>query len=139
MNQFYVKRSEYVEIAVPSTSVNQTIYFPDLPNLRNTKTWGISAYNATSFGTAQSGQDVISAAQSKSVLVFLYFDNGLFITQPYYSFVNIDPTSGYNQLPVMLAGQKIVWSKSYVQITDAAAIAGFASHSFVFNVYYSLQ
>jgi hypothetical protein len=139
MNQFYVKRSEYVEINVPPTSVNQTIYFPDLPNLRDTKTWGISAYNAQSLATAQSGNDVISPTQSKVVLVFLYFENGLFISQPLFSFINVDPTQNYYQLPVMLAGQKITWSKSYVQITDTATIAGFASHSFVFNVYYSLN
>lgn len=139
MNQFFVKRSEYVEIAVPSTSVNQTIYFPDLPNLRNTKTWGLSAYNAESITVAQSGQDLITSAQAKTVLVFLYFDNGLFITQPLFSFINVNPTAGYYELPVMLSGQRIVWSKSYVQITSAAAIAGYASKSFVFNVYYSLN
>lgn len=139
MNQFYVKRSEYCEIAVPATNINQIVYFPDLPNLRNTKTWGLSAYNSTSITTALSGNAVISSTLCKNVLVFLYFENGLFITQPMYSFVNVDPTAGYFQLPVMTAGQNIVWSKSYIQITDSADVPNFAGKSLVFNVYYSLK
>ena len=136
---FYVKRSEYCEIAVPATNTNQVVYFPDLPNLRNTKTFGLSAYNNHSLNTALSGNLVIGDAISKKVLVFLYFENGLFIAQPLYSFINIDPTNGYYQLPVAMAGQNIVWSKSYIQITDSADIVNFAGKSLVFNVYYSLK
>ena len=136
---FYVKRSEYCEIAVSATNTNQVVYFPDLPNLRNTKTFGLSAYNIHSLSTALSGNAVITAASSKNVLVFLYFENGLFIAQPLYSFINIDPTQGYYQLPVAMAGQNIVWSKSYIQITDPADLPSFAGKSLVFNVYYSLK
>jgi hypothetical protein len=136
---FYVKRSEYCEIAVPATNTNQVVYFPDLPNLRNTKTFGLSAYNTNSLTTALSGNLVITAGSSKNILVFLYFENGLFIAQPLYSFINIDPTQGYYQLPVAMAGQNIVWSKSYIQITDTADLPNINGKSLVFNVYYSLK
>ena len=76
---FYVKRSEYVEIDVPSNNLNQTVYFPDLPNLRNTKTWGLSAYMLDTVGKSQSGLDLPATADWKATIIFLYFDNGLFI------------------------------------------------------------
>lgn len=140
MENFKVYRSEFVELFVGATSVNQTIYFPDLPNLRNTRTWGLSSYNVNTLSQGLQG-DALSLAQSKNVLVYLYFENGLFIVQPYVSFMNtqVDSNQSYFQLPVTLAGQKITWSKSYVQITDPAAISGFAAHSFLFNVYYTLN
>jgi hypothetical protein len=136
---FYVKRSEYCEIAVPATNTNQVVYFPDLPNLRNTKTFGLSAYNHHSLINALSGNLVINDTSSKKILVFLYFENGLFIAQPLYSFINVDPNNGYYQLPVAMAGQNIVWSKSYIQITDTADIPNISGKSLVFNVYYSLK
>ena len=37
----------------------------------------------------------------------------------------------------MLAGQTIVWAKSYLFLSDAAGISGYAAKSFLFNVYYS--
>lgn len=149
MDNLKITRSEFVEIAVGSTSTNATIYFPDLPNLRNTRTWGLSAYNTLSLSSGLQNENVISLAQTKQCLVYLYFENGLFIVQPLSSFVNIsnDVNNGsgtasatsFFQLPVQLNGQKITWSKSYIQITNAAAVSGFASHSFLFNVYYTLN
>lgn len=140
MENFKVYRSEFVELFVGATSVNQTIYFPDLPNLRNTKTWGLSSYNINTLNQGLQG-DALTLTQSKNVLVYLYFENGLFIVQPYVSFMNVqvDNNQSYFQLPVQFAGQKITWSKSYVQITDPAAIGGYAGHSFLFNVYYTLN
>lgn len=136
MNQFYVKRSEYVELQIPSNNLNQTVYFPDLPNLRNTKTWGLSSYMIDTVGKGQSGQDLPSVTDWKATIVFLYFENGYFIAQPMMAFANVD-LNNYFQLPVMLAGQNIVWSKSYLQLLNT--VTNYQSKSFVFNVYYSLK
>lgn len=133
---FYVKRSEYVEIDIPSNNLNQTVYFPDLPNLRNTKTWGLSAYMLDTVGKSQSGLDLPLTADWKATIVFLYFDNGLFIAQPIMSFANVN-LNNYFQLPTMLAGQNIVWSKSYIQLLNT--VSNYQSKAFVFNVYYSLR
>jgi hypothetical protein len=37
----------------------------------------------------------------------------------------------------MLAGQTIVWAKSYMFLTDAANIANYAAKTYLLNVYYS--
>lgn len=139
MENFKVTRSEYVEINAGS-SVNQTIYFPDLPNLRNTRTWGLSAYDSDILNPALQG-NVITTANARKVLVYLYFDNGLFIVQPYASFMNnhLVTAGGFFEKPVQFVGQKITWSKSYVQITDGGDLPSYANLSFVFNVYYTLN
>lgn len=137
MNQFYVKRSEYVELQIPATNLNATVYFPDLPNLRNTKTWGFSCYNISSVPTAQSGNPNVPDADWKAAIVFLYFENGYFIAQPVSSFMNVFANT-YFELPVMLAGQNITWSKSYVQLLNTP-ITNYQGKSFIFNVYYSLR
>lgn len=138
MDNFKITRSEFVEIAVGPVSTNATIYFPDLPNLRNTRTWGLSAYTAQTLSSGLQNPDVISITQARQCLVYLYFENGLFIVQPLVSFANTDSTQFF-EMPVNFAGQKITWSKSYIQITNATAIAGFFLHSFIFNVYYTLN
>ena len=138
MDNLKITRSEFVEIAVGSTSTNATIYFPDLPNLRNTRTWGLSSYTANTLSAGLQNPEVISLTQARQCLVYLYFENGLFIVQPLVSFANTSGAVFFEQ-PVNLAGQKITWSKSYIQITDATAISGFNLHSFIFNVYYTLN
>lgn len=133
---FYVKRSEYVEVQIPATNLNATVYFPDLPNLRNSKTFGLSAYMADTAGSAQSGNEIPDLVYWKNTIVFLYFENGLFIAQPIMAFANVD-LNNYFQLPVQLAGQNIVWSKSYLQLLSP--VANYQGRSFVFNVYYTLN
>lgn len=133
---FYVKRSEYVELQIPATNLNATVYFPDLPNLRNSKTFGLSAYMQDTAGKAQSGSDIPDLLDWKNTIVFLYFENGLFIAQPIMAFANVD-LNNYFQLPVQLAGQNIVWSKSYLQLLNP--VANYQGRSFVFNVYYTLN
>ena len=116
---FYVKRSEYCEIAV---------------------VFGLTAYNHNSAPKAQSGGDNVALTDYKNTIVFLYFENGLFIAQPITSFTNINTDTngnGFFELPVMLAGQNIVWSKSYVQLLGT--VTNYQNHSFIFNVYYTLN
>lgn len=144
MENFKIHRSEFVELFAGPTNNLQTIYFPDLPNLRNSRTWGLTSYTLDVINPGLQG-DGLSLAQCKKILVYLYFDNGLFVVQPYLSFANIQvsPTTGtegsYFEKPVQLAGQRITWSKSYVQITDPTAVGGYGGHSFLFNVYYTLN
>jgi hypothetical protein len=144
MENFKIYRSEFVELFAGPTNALQTIYFPDLPNLRNTRTFGLSAYTVDTLTQGLQG-DGLSIVQAKRILVYLYFDNGLFIVQPYLSFANnqsADTTTtqgSYFYTPVQFAGQRITWSKSYVQITDPATVGGYGGHSFIFNVYYTLN
>lgn len=136
MNPFYIKRAEYVEVAVPTGNTNQKIYFPDLPNLRTSRIFGIETYDDTLQDKTITGADVQANAELVDSVVNLYFDGGYFIQVPTISLLRQDNANYYSQIP-MLAGQVIVWAKSYMWLTDTANIASYASKSFLFSVYYS--
>ena len=134
MNNFYIKRAEYVEVAIPSGNTKQQIYFPDLPNLRTSKIFGIETYSSTSAPTTQSGATVQAIADMRNTMLSLYFDGGDFIQVPLISVYRNDTTQFYGEIP-MLAGQVIVWAKSYVWMSGT--IANYSGKSFLFSVYYS--
>lgn len=136
MNQFFIKRAEYVEVFIPTGNQKQQIYFPDLPNLRTSKNFGIEAYDNNQQAVSKTGNVVQSIAQCRNANVVLYFEGGEFIEVPLTSFMRFNTTQFYGEIP-MLAGQVIVWAKSYVYLTDATNIANYAGKSFVFNAYYS--
>jgi hypothetical protein len=132
-----IKRFEAVEINVPSGSTLTRFYFPDLPNLRNRPITGIEAYSATEQATSNSGQTVQALSDMPNASVTLYYDGGEYIVVPILSLRRVGNnganTAFYGDIPA-LAGQNIVWTKSYVSMN--ATVASFAAKSFVFNVYY---
>jgi hypothetical protein len=136
MNQFFIKRAEYVEVFIPTGNQKQQIYFPDLPNLRTSKNFGIEAYDVTQQALSKTGNAVQALAQCRNANVVLYFEGGEFIEVPMTSFMRFNTTNFRGEIP-MLAGQVIVWAKSYIYLTDATNIANYANKSFVFNAYYS--
>lgn len=136
MNQFFIKRAEYVEVLIPTGNQKQQIYFPDLPNLRTSKNFGIEAYYNDQQVVSKTGNPVQAINECRNANVVLYFEGGEFIEVPLSSFIRFNTSSFYGETP-MLAGQVIVWAKSYVYLTDSANISNYAGKSFVFNAYYS--
>jgi hypothetical protein len=134
MNNFYIKRAEYVQVDIPANNTKQTIYFPDLPNLRTSKVFGIETYTADSTPVTNTGSTVQAFTDCKNVMLSLYFDGGDFIQVPLISVYRNNTTTFYGNIP-MLAGQVIVWAKSYVFMSGT--IGNFAGKSFLFSVYYS--
>lgn len=123
---------------MPSGNTNQVLYFPDLPNLRTAKVWGIEIYTNSTFPTAESGNSVTSLANVKLSITNLYFDQGYFIKVPSISLYRNDSAGYYYKIPA-LAGQTITWPKCYVQMTTSAGATAVAGQSFIFSVYYSLK
>lgn len=136
MANFFIKRAEYVELAIPSGNTNQKIYFQDLPNLRTSKIFGIETYDSTTQAKTFTGASTQALAQLKDSIVTLYFEGGEFIQVPTLSLFRTNSSTFYGEIP-MLSGQVIVWAKSYMWLTDSANIANYAGKSFLFNVYYA--
>lgn len=136
MNNFFIKRAEYVELAVPTGNTNQKIYFQDLPNLRTSKIFGIETYSRDTQARTFTGALVQDAPQLIDAIVTLYFDGGEFIQVPLLSLYRNNASTFYGTIP-MLSGQVIVWAKSYIWLTDSANIANYAGNSFLFSVYYA--
>jgi len=136
-NNIQISNAEYVEVLIPTGSTKQSIFFPDLPNLRNRAITGIEAYAATEQAVSNSGQTVVPLASFPNASVTLYYDGGEYIVVPILSLRRVGNnganTAFYGDIP-NLAGQNIVWTKSYVSMN--ASVADFAAKSFVFNVYY---
>jgi hypothetical protein len=136
-NNFQITNAEYVEVLIPTGSTKQSIFFPDLPNLRNRPITGIEAYAATEQAVSNSGQTVVPLADFPNASVTLYYDGGEYIVVPILSLRRVGNNSAntafYADIP-NLAGQNIVWTKSYISMN--ASVASFAGKSFVFNVYY---
>ena len=142
MNQFFIKRAEYVEVLIPTGNTKQQIYFPDLPNLRTSKVFGFEAYCDLQQAVSKTGNAVQPITECKNANVVLYFEGGNFIEVPLSSLIRYNSTGVFGStfytgnIP-MLAGQVIVWAKSYIFLTDSANISFYANKSFVFNAYYS--
>lgn len=136
MQPFYIKRAEYVEVAIPSGNTKQQIYFPDLPNLRTAKVFGIEIYDSTTHAFTYTGATVQANAELIDTMVSLYFDGGDNIQVPATSLLRQDNANYYGNIP-MLAGQTVVWAKSYLWLTDSAGIANYAGKSYVFSVYHT--
>lgn len=134
---FIIKNAEYVEVVIPTGNTKTQIYFPDLPNLRNRPIFGMECIPEPIQGITQSGATNQSYAQLQNTVVTLYFDGGEFIVVPAMSLVRLNYGSAAHiiwDIP-HLAGQNIVWTKSYVTMTGT--ISGFAAKNFLFNVYYT--
>lgn len=136
-NAIQIKNAEYVDLSIPVGNLKQTIYFPDLPNLRNKPIFGIEAYSNLEQGTTTAGNTVQAVGDLPNATVTLYFDGGEFIVVPIISIRRIDNGANhayYGDIP-NLAGQNIVWTKSYISMN--ANVSNFAGKSFLFNVYYT--
>jgi len=133
-NNMFIKRAEYVEVNIPTGNTKQQIYFPDLPNLRTSKIFGIEVYSADTAPITYTGATNQSLADIENVMLSLYFDGGDFIQVPLISLYRNNATTFYGNIP-MLAGQVIVWAKSYVWMSGT--IGNFANKNFLFSVYYS--
>jgi hypothetical protein len=135
-NLFKIKNAEYVDLLIPTGNTKQVIYFPDLPNLRNRPIEGIELYSALEQATTTAGQTVQAMTDLPNATVTLYFDGGEYIVVPALSLRRVDngTNHGFFQDIPALAGQNIVWTKSYVSMN--ANVANFAGKVFLFNVYY---
>lgn len=134
-NAFQIQNAEYVEVQIPTGSTKQTVYFPDLPNLRNKPIFGIETYTAQEQSVTTAGNTVQANGDIPSASLTLYFDGGEFIVVPLTSIRRIHNAgnNSFGDIP-NLAGQNIVWTKSYVSMN--ANVSNFAGKSFLFSVYY---
>jgi len=136
-NNIQITNAEYVEVLIPSGNTKQSIFFPDLPNLRNRPITGIEAYSYVEQSISNSGQQVQDLSSLPYASVTLYYDGGEYIVVPILSLRRVGNnganTAFFGDIP-NLAGQNIVWTKSYVSMNGS--VSSFANKSFVFNVYY---
>lgn len=138
-----IVKSELIEIVIPANlngNPKTKIQFPDNQNLRNTHLMGIETYNEPMIPISplSQGQVVIGPDLMRYIFVTLQGYNGKnFVWQmPLQEFVNLAAITVWNEFPVVFAGQKVNWPKSYIEISDSAQISTVNAQSVLFNIYY---
>jgi hypothetical protein len=144
-------RTQLIEILIPPNfgAPKTTLPFPDIPNLRNTYLYHIKAYSSGDIPKSiLSGNTLIDDQVARSLFVSLQGYNGkLFVSQkPLITLktsnttrigAGADSDYNYEVQPVNFTGQKVNWSKSYIELADPGLIGIENSLSVLFKIYYS--
>ena len=148
---FRIKKSQLVELkvfGVPTTGNTGTRFqFQDQPYLRFKPIMGLETFNVVDVPVSPTGAAVVSAAQLVTGFLTLYINDvddpssvGEWIQNVPLTLLKRtqDQTAGviapFVRQPFLMAGQTIIWDKSYV--TLSSSLANTSDLSFLFNVYF---
>lgn len=130
---------EFVSVNVPASSTSQRYYFPDLPNLRDVSLNLIEAYNLQTITVDPNGLTISPDTDFKRAFLVLYANERESIFRiPLIALNRFVPGATYVpgvQNLYEFANQRIVWSKSYVQLGAAPSVA--TTFNFCFGIFYS--
>jgi hypothetical protein len=147
---FRVKKSQLVELKIFGISGGNTgtrFQFQDQPYLRYKPIMGIETVNVQDVPVSPTGAAVVSAAQLVTGYLTLYINDvddpssvGEWIQNVPLTLLKRtqDQASGviapFVRQPFLLAGQTIIWDKSYLTLTSA--LSNTSDLSFLFQVYF---
>ena len=134
-----ITKAKYIEFG-PTVANQQQYYFPDLNDIRNANIWGIETYSISQNTITYGGNTPLAIADLAKAYLVLYFQQGNFIQVPLLKAIitrdnQTSSVSGYSEFPMMLAGQVITWTKSYVWFGNTSGLT--AGRYFTFNAYYT--
>jgi len=142
-----VYKSQLVELKIFGIAGGNTatnFQFQDQPYLRNKKIFGIESFQILDVPVSPTGAQIVSSADYIKGYLTLYTND---VKDPksvgewlqnipmvvLHRVQNGSPTP-FVRIPYMLAGQTIIWDKSYIRLTSA--LGNTTDHSFIFNVYF---
>lgn len=135
-----VSRYEFVSVNVPASSNAQRYYFPDLPNLRAVSLNLIEAYNLQTISVDPNGLTICPNTDFRRAFLVLYANESESLFRiPLVSLNRFVPDTttyvpGVQNL-YEFNNQRVVWSKSYVQLGAAPSVA--TTFNFCFGIFYS--
>jgi len=139
-----IVRHELVEIIIPANSTLSRFNFPDIPNLRNSRIWGVQIWNTNQVTKSVISQNTLvsEALVQKSVFLTLVNYGGKeFLKQAPVQMFNTtqnDLSTSNNQHELdfkNFVGQRVNYPKSYIEFTATASTG--SDTSFLVSVYYS--
>lgn len=144
------KLTQLVEIVVPGIAggnTQQRIQFTDQPYLRFKSITGLETYSVTDLSISPQGNVVVAASVLSGAYLTLYTSNpdspndqGEWIQLlPMWNLHTLQnsATDPFERVPFLLAGQTILWEKSYINL--AAPIMNTVNNSFLLNVSFQNQ
>lgn len=137
-----IQNFEFIECVVPQSSTGTKFFFPDQPQLRFTSLLNLVSYTTdTCTNSILSGNPLLSIANLKNTYLVLYANDKECINRIPVMSLNAQGTttasSAWTYQISAFAGQKIVWSKSYIQTPVAYSSISGSNYSVTFGVYYA--
>ena len=133
----------YQFVSLQVNSVAARYYFPDLPNLRDVKTYCISTYNANYLPLDINSVPVVNQADMKNAFITLYANNRemyqrldliYFCTMLQYNNFTNSVGSWSGSLPIDYL--KIDYSKSFIEFSSGYTPTTGTPFVFPFGIYY---
>lgn len=142
-----VFKSQLVELKIFGIAGGNTgtnFQFQDQPYLRGRKIYGLESFQVNEVPVSPTGAQVVSGADYIKGYLTLYTNDikdpksvGEWIQNVpmviLHRVQNGTPTA-FVRIPYVLAGQTIIWDKSYIRLTSP--LLNTTDHSFIFNVYF---
>lgn len=135
-------RTQIVELVTPAGNTQQRIQFTDQPYLRGMSILGLETYSINDLALSPQGNKLPTATVLKNAYITFYTTDptnanmqGQWIQDlPMWNLHNLQNTASdpFERWPFLLAGQTILWEKSY--ITLVAPPGNTDPLSFIINV-----
>jgi hypothetical protein len=138
-----IQNYEFVEIIVPQSSTATKFYFNDQPQLRFVSLLNMSSYTPNVMtNSILSGNPLLSIANLKNTYLVLYANDKESINRIPVLELNRIASNSTSADPYAFqlnafAGQKVTWSKSYIQTPVAYSSISASNYSVCFGVYYA--
>jgi hypothetical protein len=137
-----INNFEFLEVVVPQSSTGTKFFFPDQPQLRFKNLLNLVAYTTdTITNSILSGNPLLSIANLKNTYLVLYYDDKEAVSRIPVLSLNPQGTttasSSWVYAMTQFAGQRIVWSKSYIQTPSSYSSISASNFSVCFGVYYA--
>jgi len=134
---FKVIKHEWVQIQIPGGSSATRLYFPELPNLRNVHLMNIEATNKTILPFSVDNSPTINQNLFyNTFLTLIDYTGKEFVHQiPLIHLLYVTGATHYEQLIKQMSGQKVNWTKSYIEFSSNTNIAA-TLEVCPFSVYY---
>lgn len=142
-----IQKSQLVELKIYGISSGNTgtnFQFQDQPYLRGKKIFGLESFTSTDVPISPTGSTTTNGDQYKKGFLTLYVNDiknpssvGEWIQNVPMTILhrvqNVDQQA-FVRIPYLMAGQTIIWDKSYVRLTSS--FNNTTDISFLFNVYF---
>lgn len=144
---FAIKKSQLVELKIFGISTGNTgtqFQFQDQPYLRNKKIFGLESMQLSEVPVSPTGATIVNAGQYQKAFLTLYVNDvrdpssvGEWIQNVPMVLIHRvqnDQAAAFVRVPYVMAGQTIIWDKSYIRLSSP--LNNTTDTSFIFNVYF---
>ena len=134
--------TQSANIVIPTGSTLQRHYFPDLPNLRHVHLLGLETFSVSSLTNDANNVPVANDALLQcTYLTLVNAASDQFIYR--FPIINLIRTNNNTAAPFVwvdnlaeFAGQRTIFTKSFIEIANTGTISGAQDESIVFNIYF---